>query len=308
VRVYEEPFVTRSVILSVYRPGEVTTDRPFRTLRQRQAASQGLSVLIRTVVGQVIGRIHIYNALNADAARAYRLGEASAAQELAARAGELEQSAAARVIESAIGAVAGRMPVEPLSNEAPPALRRYLALRRRSTWRGLDMNGLAREWLVQSAAWLTSDSDALIEAVSTLSREAEEARADILTAATAASTFFGVVQRMDDTAAELDGATGETLLVPRDDLDREGLAILGQAVSLLREVMPGGGSYCLPMPAVAVSVDRSAPGPAPPVWETAFYEDGSFPASPARPDDVAWLRRELAREPTAVPAAPIPVK
>jgi hypothetical protein len=306
VRVYEEPFLSREAILSVYRPGELTTDRPFRTLRQRHAASSGRSVIMRTSLGQVIGRIHLYSALNADAARAYRLGQASAAQELAARAGELERSTSARVIERAIAVVASHMPVDLLSNEAPATLRRYLHLRRRSSWRGLDVSGLAREWLVHSGAWLTHDAGDIVEAVSSLSRQAEEARADVVVEGLTATTFFGVIQRMDATAAEVEGADGQALLVPRDDLDRQGLAALGQPIALLREILPGGGSYCLPMPAVAVDPETDAPAEVPVVWETA-YTDGIL-AMPSRPADAAWLDRELAREPTALPAAPLPVK
>jgi len=305
MRVLEEPFVTREAILSVYRPGELTTERPFRTLRKQRAASSGLPVIIRTSLGQVTGRVHVYNALNADAARAYRLGRVNAAHELAARAGEIEKSPPARVVQRAIAAVAGRMPVEPLSNEAPAGLRRYLSLRRRSSWRGLDTSGLTREWIASSGAWLTTDWDELVEAVVTLNRHAEEARAEILADASTATTFFGVVQRMDHVAAELEAPDGQTLLVPRDDLDRQGLAAIGQAVSLLREVLPGGGSYCLPMPAVAL--DALAPRPALPVWETESRDDGSIPASALSTADAEWLGKELAREPTATPAAPLPV-
>lgn len=304
MRVVEEPFVTRDTVLSVLRPGDVTTERPFRTLRHRDAASAGLPVTMR-VRGQVVGRLHLYSALNGDAARAYRLREVGLAKDLAARATEIEQSPEASLIHRAVAAVAMAMPVDPLAPDAPAGLRRYVELRRRSSWRGLDPAGLSRDWLVHSEAWLTANDDALGEAIVALSQAAEEARAGLLgNDARSVTTFFGIVSRMDPIAAEIE-ADGEALLVPREDLERQGLAVLGQAVALLREEMPGGGSYSLPIS--AVGLDRPIEEPPVPVLEHDFPEDEGIRAIPTLSRDTAWLDRELSREPTAVPAAPLRV-
>lgn len=312
VRVLEEPFLTRDVILRVYRPAEITAGRPFRLGAQR-AASRGQSVAVRTSLGQFVGRVHVYSALNADAARAYRLGDKAAARELANRATELEASPAAATILSAIRSIASNMPGDPLSNDAPARLRRYLEQRRVSSSRGLDPLALAREWLVQSAAWLTAESDQLTDAVSHLGRRADEARAQILEGPLTASTFYGVVQRMDPSAAEIEGPGGETMLIPRIDLDREGLAAIGQAVSLLQEALPGGGSFWLPMPAVAIDADVGERPPESPLEAGSplmdfFRTPGGALVTDAPPADRRWFERELAREPTAVPAAPLPVR
>lgn len=302
--VLEEPFVTRDAILAVLRPGEITSERPFRTLRQRQAASNGIPVVMRSTAGQVLGRVYVYSALNADAARAYRLNRVELAQELAVRARRIEESREATLVHQMIVGAASHMPVDPLSREAPVSLRRYLN-QRRSTWRALDVNGLAREWLIHGSAWMSTDSEFLVEALIALDRSAEEARVDVLGETSNVTTFFGRVARMDSTAAELEGGDGQALLVPREDLDRQGLAVLGQAVALLREELPGGGSYCLPMPAIALETPPITP--ARPVWATDFDDDGAIPVLRTSRRDIAWLDRALAREPTAVPATPLRV-
>lgn len=300
-----EPFLTRDSVLLVLRPGELTSDRPFRTLRQREAASGGLPVTMRTSGGHVLGRFYLYGALNLDAARAFRLHRLDLAQQLAARATEMERSTEARVVHEAVAARAARLPADPSSKDAPAELRRYLRLRRRSSWRGLDTGGLMREWLAGSGAWMSEKRLDLVDAARALDRSAERARADILGEASTATTFFGVVQRMDSTAAEIEADDGQALLVPRDELERQGLATLGQAVALLREKLPGGGSYSLAMSAVALEPPR--PAPADPVWDTEFPSDGGIREVASSSRDMAWLERELAREPRAVPAAALPM-
>jgi hypothetical protein len=298
MRMTEEPFLTRDAVLSILRPGERTSERPFRTLRERGAASPGFSVPIRDPRGQVAGRVQLYSSLNGDAARAFRLRDVDLAQALAARAGEIERSEPARRVRDAVAEVASRMPDDPDSGAAPVALRRYLALRRHSTWDGLDRRSLAREWLAHSAAWLdeTDEREELIDAIVQLDRAACEARDDLIAdRMPSVTTFFGVVRRMDRMAAEVEGEH-ESLLIPRDDLERHGLAVLDQPVSLLRETLPGGGAYVLPMPAVSLEA------PAEDLAASPWAEPG--PAVMAL-EDVDWLERELAREPTAVPLAPL---
>jgi hypothetical protein len=311
--VVEEPFMTREAVLSVLRPAELPTERPFRTMREHGVASSGLPVHVRTAGGQIVGRIQLYSSLNADAARAYRLHRVELAREFAQCAVALEQSQPGRLIKEAIAAVAGHMPVDPSAPDAPFALRRYIGLRGRSTWRGLDRDALVREWLSHSDAWLIADSgghEELMRAVVEMDRAACQVREDLLKGdELTATTFYGLVRRMDVTAAEIESADGQTLLIPRDDLERQGLAAIGQPVAVLREMLPGGGSYSVPMPAVALEAERMDDDLAP-FGELDFMEveDGSkVLAMELQRRDAEWLERELAREPTAIPAMPLQI-
>jgi hypothetical protein len=257
----------------------------------------------------VIGRIQLYSSLNADAARAYRLQHAEIAKLLAKRAFEIERSSSAQLIREAVASMANRLPIDPLAPEAPPALRRYLSLRKRSHWKGLDRQGLVREWLSRSEAWLMSESEdrkVLVEAATDLDRAACQAREDVLGDDIATvSTFYGFVRRMDVNAAEIEGSDDQTLLVRRDDLERQGLAVLGQPVAVLREVLPSGGSYSLPMPAVAVD-ELPLEGTESP-WERELPTDGIVMVSSLKDRDAKWMDRELARKPTAILASPLPI-
>jgi hypothetical protein len=315
MRVIEEPFVTREVLLSVLRPGELTSERPFRTLRGHKAASGGLPVLLRAPGGQVLGRIQLYSSLNADAARAYRLRQREAARALAERAAAIERSPAAQLIRRAVASATATLPLDYLdylSTETPTSLKRYLQMRALSTWHGSDREGLTREWLSHSDAWLVDgaeDRGTLMEAAMMLDQEACQARQDILGENdTSATTFYGVVRRMDATAAEIEGADGQLLLIPRDDLERQGLSALGQPVSVLREVLPGGGSYSLPMPAMALEEETFPDVPSP--WDSRFdyMDDGTvWGIAELSSRDVDWLERDIAREPKALLTAPLPI-
>jgi hypothetical protein len=303
VRVIEEPFVTRDTVLAILQPGRPTTESPFRTLRQRGCASDGLRIDVRTAYGQLLGRTQAYCSLNADAARALRLHEPTLAQQFAARARALERSPAAGIIRDAMQLTATSMPSDPLGSAAPIELQRYVRLRARSSWHGLDQQALARDWLVHSAAWLGHDEHGeVLNAVAELARSAHEARADLLTDdVQPVSTFFGVVRRMDAIAAEIEGED-DTRLLPRDELDRRGLATVGQAVALLCEALPAGGTLVFAMPAVAL---EAPVGHELHPWDIEAMDDGGTPASILDARDQAWLDRELAREPTTVPVVPL---
>jgi hypothetical protein len=307
MRVAEEPFLTRDSVTAVLRPGDLASEQPFRTLRRHGAASPGIAVAMRTAGGHVLGRLQLYSALNGDAARAFRLRDIDRARAFAERAEALECTRAAQRLKDAVAEVAGSMPTDPALADAAVPLRRYLDLRRRSTPNGLDTGRTTREWLASSGAWL-DESDVraeLVAAVAELDRAACEARAELAgEQRRSVSTFFGVVARMDAFSAEVEGGA-ETVLVPRDDLERHGLAVLGQPVALLREMLPGRGSYLLPMP--AVRLDRTEQDRAPSPWSTSPLEDGSVPGTVLPAPDRAWLDRELARNPIAAPLAPLPL-
>jgi hypothetical protein len=303
MRVLEEPFISREAILAVLRPGQPAGEGRFRTLRQHHYASAGLRVELRSASGRVLGQTHFYSALNADAARAVRWREQRIAQGLAYHAEEIERSAPAALVRNAIREIGSRIDADPLSADAPASLRRYLRLRARSSPRGLDHDAMLREWIVRSAAWLSeSEHHELATAATALARAASAVRAQLASdALPPVTTFLGVVRRMDSFAAEVQGAR-ETRLVPRDGLDRQGLAALGQPVALLCEPLPAGGSLVLPMPAVGLEYESDvARSP----WDLSEHDDGTAIASFIQEADRAWLQRELAREPTAVPLAPI---
>jgi hypothetical protein len=255
----------------------------------------------------VLGRLHLYNALNADAARAWRRDEAELARALAARAEEIERSPSAARVRDAIAAVARSLPADLGGRGTPPALERHIALRARSSWRGLDRAALAREWLARSEAWLNASAgivDELRAAALELHRAACEARSDLLAHhPPSVTTFVGVVRRMDAISGEVE-AKEAIVLVPRDDLERQGLAVLDQPVALLREALPGGGTYVLPMPAVALE-DAAPKDDAPSPWEVGHLEEGALTGTMLTARDAEWLDRQLAREPTAVPLAPL---
>jgi hypothetical protein len=309
VRIVEQPFLTREAILAVLRPGQITSERPFDNLRQKGAASQGTAVYLRLHQGRMAGSLHLYSALNGDAARAYRLRQFDIAKELARQGRKLERSRAAKRILGAIERVSSIAVADPFSEQAPDALRQYVRMRR-SCWKTLDHSALIRDWLVQSNAWLSDESpdrEALVDAVETLRLAAEKVRARVLDSDEVfATTFFGFVARLNAFSAELEGETGEVMHLSRKDLEREGLAVIGKPVALLQEALPGGGSHVFPMPAVAVEPPDFGEGPSP--WGPEFADQGIFATLKLRKRDAAWIELELGRRPNVIAAAPVKVK
>jgi hypothetical protein len=225
------------------------------------------------------------------------------AKRFAERAQEIEHSAPAQIVQDAIRVTASALGIDPRFADAPVSLQRYLKLRGQSSWLNIDRDALTREWIVHSSAWLSRDEHGqLVEATMTLAQTAAETRSDLYVEPPSTSTFFGLVRRMDVSAAEVQGDS-ETRLVPRDTLERQGLAIVGQAVALLCETLPAGGALVLAMP--AVTVEESAPILRGSPWDIEELDEGAVPASVIDPADHEWLERELAREPPAVPLAPL---
>jgi hypothetical protein len=304
MRVLEEPFTTRDSIIAVLRPGQPSTESPFRTLRRERCVSEGLRVGVRTRLGQFLGHTQLYCSLNADAARAVRLGEKDIAREFAVRAQQLECSPDAHLLRAAVQAVGAGMSADPTHVESPVSLRQYLQLRRRNAL-SVDDNAIAREWLAHSFAWREAGDRAGIEsAIAALASRADEARADLLsTVPSHATVFYGIVRRMDELAAEVEGED-DVRLVPRRDLERQGLAILGQAVALTCEPFPAGGTLVLVSPAVALD-QASMPAARSPL-DLEGTRTGEVPINLIDREDREWIERGLARQPTAVPVAPIP--
>lgn len=295
--------------MAVLRPSDLPDgDGPFRTLRAHGAVSGGIKIRVRAASGHLVGQLRLYNSLNGDAARAARLRQPEVAKKLAAFAERLERTSAAKKISEAISSLSTAVPSDPCSQDAPPGLRRYARLRGLSSWANLEHGSLTREWLVQSRAWLElagSNSGSLADAIMTLGNESEKARAKILGDQLSVTTFYGVVRRLDITAAQLESANGEAVVVPRPDLERQGLAIVNQAVSLLTEVLPGGGSYLLPMPAVMLEPPSYGDPESP--WDLLEPENLAFKGSDLDSRDSDWVKRELARDPRVIPVAPLPI-
>jgi hypothetical protein len=301
MRVVEEPFVTRQSILRVLNPVQATSERPLARLRRADAASDGLRVELRTRAGQLMGRAQLYSSLNTDAARAFRRRDPDLARALAGRAQAIERSEAASRVRHAVAEVAATLPVSTRSEDAPPALRQFVAMKGRVAGTPKRADDLT-EWVARSASWLTLNYDRLLEAVLDLDRQAVEARADLTPASAeqGASTFFGVVARLDALHGEIDGA-GQTHLVSRDLLEREGLAAIGQPVAILEEILPGG-VFSNVSPAVAIEeheqVHRSP-------YEEPLPDDG-FVVARLGARDREWVRGTLDR-PSTVPRAPLRV-
>jgi hypothetical protein len=267
-------------------------------------ASSGWRVDVRTAHGHLLGRAHLYSTLNTDAARAARGQNRALAAQLADRAKQLECSKDAQVVLEAVRELAAAMPQDPLSSDAPPSLQRYVRLRQRSQI--IDHQALVRDWLVHSEAWLSTDAREEIKpAIVALARAASEARAELLgDAFYGVSVVYGLVHRMDESAVEIE-SNEEPMLVPREELERQGLAHIGQAVALLCEVLPAGGSLVLPMAAVDLDLEPADRVASP--WELEDDDDyeaaGGTQAAILSPRDAAWIKRGRNRPFAAASAA-----
>lgn len=302
MHVVEGPFVTRQALVSVLRLGEPSTEAPFRTLRRHSAVSAGASVPLRSSSGQLLGRVHLYSTLSADAARLSRLGRPKAAVRLARKAAALERSPYGHRVLQAIERSASRVPVDGVTKAHTDAQTQafcaYVDMRRTSSWQALEGKALWRAWVIDPESWLEAEPDASVrDAVDELASRAARARkADPDLSELGMTTFVGVVQRIDPVAAELRGPSGERFIVPRRDLEREGLAAVGKAVTVLREELPGG--RVLDSYAAAALLDAERPA-----GQLDPY--GGPMTVPLDAADSAWLERVLATEPTIVPLAPL---
>ncbi|GEM_PF-3024083 len=103
----EVPIVTKREIVRAYTSQSKTPDSAMRTLRSKQAVSEGIEAPVRAAGGRLGGSVHVYCAINRDAARAVRLKQLELAHQLAERAGRIERSSAMRrLIERVSGTLA----------------------------------------------------------------------------------------------------------------------------------------------------------------------------------------------------------
>ncbi len=97
------PLLTKREIAREMRLGSLRTDDAvLRTLRTNKALSKGLSGNQRANAGRLGGTLHLYCALNRDAARALRLKDKGLAQLLAQAATRVEALPATRTLTDAI--------------------------------------------------------------------------------------------------------------------------------------------------------------------------------------------------------------
>jgi hypothetical protein len=85
----------------------VTVDNGIRALKDKHALSPGLSFTTRGTAGRLGGRVHLYSALNRDAARAARRKDFATAARLAKAAAKLDASPEAKKIAAALSTIAG---------------------------------------------------------------------------------------------------------------------------------------------------------------------------------------------------------
>lgn len=306
----EEPLATRREILRSLKLGAPTSDAPFTTLRTHRMASAGWSVVLRASSGRVAGRVQMYSVLNVDAARAARLGRHDLACRLAARATMLEASHEASVLHAAADQAGIRLSAHLDGNIRDDVwsdrLTRYLDVRQAVDWQGLDREALAREWLVRSQAWLDCwpDRDELLAAVRALAAAAQTARAEeTADEPLRIDCFTGVVRHLDLDCAEIVSEADEAWVVSRRELDREGLSRLGEAVTVVREELPGGGEAWIAAPAVD-SRERTEPPARDPRELMPFAPPFTWMLPP---DESRWLARALGREPFVLPQSPVRV-
>lgn len=302
MEVVERPFLTSQAVLGVLAFGMPTTDAPLRTLRRHAAVSDGWSVPMRSSSGRLLGRVHMHSALNADAARLFRWGERDAAVRMARKAQAMERSKHARQVRHAIERTAKDIPVDWAERRATDhrtqAFRYYVDVRRQSAWEGLESSALWRAWVSEPQTWLAVATDeSLRQAVHELAALGAEARADEpLLERHGLTTRLGVIERLDPVAAELTAPDGTLFVLPRRPLEREGLAVVGQPVSILMEELPGGRTVDYYAPAARLDIPPVAEDPDP------FGASAPVPLNTADSD---WILRAMASKPTVVPLAPV---
>jgi hypothetical protein len=89
------PLISKGDILRAYNPSKPNSDAAFRRLRNEGVVSEGIMIRPRSG-GRQRGTFTLFYTLNEDAVIAYRHGDRELAEKLAGRAGQAENSPAAR--------------------------------------------------------------------------------------------------------------------------------------------------------------------------------------------------------------------
>jgi len=207
------PLVTRREIVREYRPdGTVTDASAVRRLRQKGALSAGVSVEARAAQGRLGGRLHLYSALNRDAARAVRQRHDALAVRIGKAAARVERSGEARRLAAALSGLGGAATASQLAHalSAPDLMGDVSALQ-------------AMQHDVRRRLGLADGPTTLSGHVSALSRS-------------------GGVLALDGLAAPV--------AVPHELLEEAGIDNVGDAVSATWELLPGGRTLMTVEPAV----------------------------------------------------------
>jgi hypothetical protein len=210
------PLVTRLEIVRDFRLDETATiDNGIRALKGKHALSPGLSFTTRGTAGRLGGRVHLYSALNRDAARAARRKDFVTAARLAKAAARLDASPEAKKIAAALNTIAGAGGVSSAAE-----LARLLAA-------------------PQLAAEVTG-----------LQRKLARARRG-LDAETTPARFNGRIVALSDVAAmvELQGLPSP-VLVPAVTVRAAGIGSVGSAVIASWEILAGGRTMLSVEPAI----------------------------------------------------------
>lgn len=292
----ESPFLGWQTVAAAATLGVPPSPHRLRTLRRHRALSPGSPVMLRSS-GRFLGSVRLYSTLAADAARLYRRGHKEAAARIAARAEELEGSEPGQVILKAIAESAEEFLSASLP-EQRDCVREYVEMRRRLSSEALDRTTLVKAWLTEPQAWLPgAEVASLTEALLSMSQHVEAARSEEhQLQALGVMAFIGLVERLAPTMAELRADDGFRTTVPRRDLEREGLATIGQAVKIVKEEVPGGP--ILTTYSAAGRLDREAPSAGP----SSFDDRTPIRLSQA---DAAWIDRLMEASPAPPPLAPL---
>jgi hypothetical protein len=212
------PLVTRQEIVRDFRLDEtVTIDNGIRALKDKHALSPGLSFTTRGTAGRLGGRVHLYSALNRDAARAARRKDYATAERLAKAAARLDASPEAKKIASALSTIAG---AGGISNAAD--LARLLAAPQLAA----EVTGLQRK-LARARRGLDAD--------------------------TTPAQFGGRIVAMSEVAAmvELEGLPAP-VPVPVVTVRAAGVGSIGSAVTATWEILAGGRTMLSVEPAIEI--------------------------------------------------------
>jgi hypothetical protein len=210
------PLVTRQEIVRDFCLDETATiDNGIRALKDKHALSQGLSFTTRGAAGRLGGRVHLYSALNRDAARAARRKDFVTAMRLAKAAARLDASPEAKKIAAALSTIAGAGGVGSAAE-----LARLLA------------------------------APSLVLEVTGLQRKLARARRG-LDAETTPAQFSGHVVAMSDIVAmvELQGLPAP-VSVPAVTVRAAGIGAIGSAVIASWEILAGGRTMLSVEPAI----------------------------------------------------------
>lgn len=211
------PFVTRREIARDYRPDATVSDESaIRSLRSKHSLSDGISVAARGGSGKLGGRLHVYSALNREAARAARQNNHALAVRIAKAARTLETTSQAKRLTSAL--------VEAMALSGSVDLARVL-----------------------SRVELLPD-------ITALQRQQTEVLKKLNV--TAPAMFTGYVVRLTLAEAWLSlGGLTAPVAIPRVMLDEVGVGEVGSAIAASWEILAGGRTLMTVEPALDAAVN-----------------------------------------------------